>query len=66
MEALQTNLIRIPKVMEKTGLAKSTIWWLVANDKFPKQLKLSQRISVWKESDIDNWIEEQIKINEAV
>ncbi|MEA3553169.1 MAG: AlpA family phage regulatory protein [Campylobacterota bacterium] len=55
-----TNLIRLPKVMSKTGLAKSTVWWMIANDKFPKQIKISQRVSVWKESDIDEWIEQQI------
>ena len=25
--------------------------------KFPKPIKLSERINVWKESDIDAWIE---------
>ena len=55
-----TNLIRINNVMNKTGLAKSTIWWMVSKGKFPKQIKLSPRVSVWKESDIDDWIEEQL------
>jgi len=60
-----TNLIRLPKVMRKTGLARSTVYWMIANDKFPKQINISPRVSVWKESDIDNWIEEQIKMNEV-
>ncbi|RLA77547.1 MAG: AlpA family transcriptional regulator [Epsilonproteobacteria bacterium] len=60
-----TNLIRIIKVMEKTGLAKSTIWWMISNDKFPKQIKLSPRVSVWKEIDIDDWIEQQIAMAEV-
>ncbi|MCK5293130.1 MAG: AlpA family phage regulatory protein [Arcobacteraceae bacterium] len=59
-----TNLIRIPKVMKKTGLAKSTIWWMISRGKFPKQIKLSPRISVWKEIDVDNWIEQHLKIVE--
>jgi len=58
-----TNLIRLPQVISKTGLAKSTVWWMISNGKFPKQIKISARISVWKESDIDNWIDEQINPN---
>ena len=51
--------------MEKTGLAKSTVWWMIANAKFPKQIKLSPRVSVWKESDIDEWITQQIEKSEV-
>lgn len=61
-----TNLIRLTKVTEKTGCAKSTIWWMIANNKFPKQIKISPRISVWKESDVNEWIEKQIKLSEVV
>lgn len=57
---------RIPRVSEETGLAKSTIYWMIANDKFPKQLKISERVSVWKKSDIDRWIEEQINAVESI
>lgn len=54
------NLLRIKKVMQRTGLAQSTIWWMVSKNEFPKQIKISPRISVWKESDINNWIESKI------
>lgn len=59
-----TNLIRLPRVMEKTALKRSTIWWMISNNRFPKQIKLSPRVSVWKESDIDEWIEQQINNSE--
>lgn len=58
-----SKLIRIKKVSEKTGCAKSTIWWMIANNQFPKQIKISPRISVWKESEVDAWIEEKCKGN---
>ena len=51
------NLLRIQDVMKKTGIAKSTIWLWVNEDKFPKPIKLSKRITVWDESEIDEWIE---------
>lgn len=45
--------------MEQTGLAKSTIWAWVKQGKLPKPLKLAANISVWKQSDLNKWIEEQ-------
>ena len=51
------KLIRVPRVMELTGLAKSTIWAWVKKGKLPKPTKLSYRVSVWKESDILTYID---------
>jgi prophage regulatory protein len=51
------TLLRISDVANKTTLAKSTIWLKIAQGRFPKPIKLSPAISVWKESDVDNWIE---------
>lgn len=54
------NFLRIKDVMKKTGLAKSTIWLWIKEGKIPKPIKLSERVTVWKESDIDDWIESKI------
>ena len=51
------KLLRIADVSSKTTLAKSTIWLKMAEGSFPKPTKLSPAINVWKESDIDEWIE---------
>ena len=51
------RLLRIKDVVIKTTLGKSSIWQKVAQNQFPKPAKLSPTISVWKESDIDLWIE---------
>jgi len=51
------KLLRIADVANKTTLAKSTIWLKMASGEFPKPTKLSAAINVWKESDIDSWIE---------
>ncbi|MBT8543007.1 AlpA family phage regulatory protein [Polynucleobacter paneuropaeus] len=56
MEA-HIKLLRIADVSTKTTLAKSTIWLKMAEGSFPKPTKLSPAINVWKESDIDKWIE---------
>ncbi len=53
---MEDKLIRLPRVMELTGLAKSTVWAWVKDGKLPRPTKLSRRVLVWKESDILAWI----------
>jgi len=54
------KLIRIDDVVQKTTLAKSTIWLKVSKGEFPKPIKLSPGITTWKEADIDAWIDSHI------
>lgn len=55
------KLLRIVSVSKKTEIAQSTIWLWVTEGKFPEPIKLSPRITVWRESDIDRWIERRTK-----
>jgi len=55
------QLLRISDVSKKTTLAKSTLWLKIAQGQFPKPIKLSPAISVWKQSDIEAWIDERCK-----
>ncbi len=49
-------LLRKPKVMERTGLPHSTIYYLIDRKEFPVPVKLSTRSIAWKKSEIDDWI----------
>ena len=60
-----TKLLRIADVSNKTTLAKSTIWLKMSQGKFPKPTKLSDSINVWRESDIDAWIDQHFKSKEV-
>ena len=51
------KLLRIGDVANKTTFAKSTLWIKIYKGQFPRPIKLSPAISVWKESDVDDWIE---------
>jgi prophage regulatory protein len=53
---MDDKLLRLPDVMKRTGLARSTVWKWVADGKLPKPIKLSPRVSVWKESEISRFI----------
>jgi len=47
--------------MNKTGIARSTVWFMVKNGTLPKPKKLSPRVTVWVESEIDEFIDEILK-----
>jgi prophage regulatory protein len=55
------KLLRIADVSTKTTIAKSTINLWVTQGKFPKPLMLSSTVKVWREPDIDDWIDEKSK-----
>lgn len=50
------RIIRIPEVLERVGLSRTTIYQKIKEGSFPKQLKLG-RTSGWLESEIDAWIQ---------
>jgi len=60
MSKLHDKLLRLAQVRATTGLSKSTIYFRIAEGTFPKQIPLGPRLVVWVESDIQNWIAEQV------
>jgi prophage regulatory protein len=54
------QLLRLSDVKKTTGLSKSSIYARIAEGTFPKQIPLGPRLVVWVESDIQNWIAEQV------
>ena len=60
MNKIQDKLLRLPQVKASTGLSKSSIYARISEGTFPKQIPLGQRLVVWVESDIQNWISEQV------
>ncbi|MGJ0579742.1 helix-turn-helix transcriptional regulator [Xenorhabdus bovienii] len=54
------NLIRLPEVQRRTGYGKAWIYKLIADNKFPKQVKIGTRSIAFIESEIDGWIDQRI------
>jgi prophage regulatory protein len=59
-KAISQRLLRLPEVKNLTGLSKSSIYARIAEGTFPKQIPLGPRLVVWVESDIQNWIADQV------
>jgi prophage regulatory protein len=48
-------LLRLPEVMKRTGLGRTTIYKLVGQRKFPAPVQLSGRAVGWRAEQIDDW-----------
>ena len=47
--------IRMAAVVRMTGLGRSTIYRLMAEDKFPSPVRLAKRAVAWRRIDLDRW-----------
>jgi prophage regulatory protein len=47
----------LKEVIEKTGLKRSTLYYMIGAGRFPKQIKLGERKCAWKKEDIFSWLE---------
>jgi prophage regulatory protein len=50
---------------EKTGLGKSRVYELIAQEKFPPPVRLGPGSVAWAEDEIDAWIEARIAERDA-
>lgn len=55
-----TRIIRLPAVIDVTGLARSTIYKGMADGTFPQSIQLGPRAVGWPESVIQKWIADRI------
>ncbi|OHY79475.1 AlpA family transcriptional regulator [Marinobacter sp. AC-23] len=50
------RILRLKDVIEKTGLARSTIYKYLAAGTFPKPIPLGGRSVGWVDSEVHDWI----------
>ncbi len=49
------SFLRLPQILEITGLGKTKIYGMIKLNQFPAPKKIG-RVSVWLNSDIENWL----------
>lgn len=54
------RLIKLPEVMDRTGLSRSTIYQMLDLGTFPKPCKLNERVNGWVDRELNEWIEARI------
>jgi len=56
----QNVIVRLPQVIAKTGLSRSTIYKLVGENKFPPRVQLSTRTMGFLEAEVDQWLIDRV------
>jgi prophage regulatory protein len=60
------RILRLKDVIEKTGLARSTIYKYVDEGTFPKPIPLGGRSVGWVDSEVHDWIMNAIQKRDSV
>ena len=55
------RILRLPEVIHKTGISRSSIYEQIQQGVFPKQIQLGKRMVGWSESEIDMYLQGIIK-----
>ena len=59
-ETPPAQLLRLPAVIERVGLSRSTIYRAEAAGTFPKRVKVGEHATAWLASDIERFIAERV------
>lgn len=52
------RIIRLKTVLDRTGLSRSALYRKMAEGTFPRQISISTRSTGWRESAINQWIDD--------
>lgn len=58
-DAQTAAFFRMDAVVRMTGLGRSTIYRLMAEDKFPPPVRLAKRAVAWRRIDLERWSAER-------
>ena len=50
------RLMRLPEVERLSGLSRSTIYKMISEGTFPRQVRINERAVGWRESELKVWV----------
>jgi prophage regulatory protein len=53
---MKYQFLRLPAVLEATGLTRSSLYRMAKIGEFPQPIKIGQRASAWLESEVHGWM----------
>lgn len=59
------NMLRLPTVLNKTGLSRSSLYQLMKYRKFPTPVKIGVRSVAWVEDEVNAWLYEVVQSSRA-
>ena len=57
------KILRLPVVLDRTGLSRSTVYQRVTEGRFPRPVSLGPRAVGWIETEVEEWITGQIEVS---
>jgi len=57
-----TRLLRLPEVMARVGLKRSSIYQRMSDGRFPRSRSLGPKCAVWVEAEVDDWVRSVVAI----
>src|SRR5579859_552831 len=65
-EKMPEKILRLPNVLDRTGLSRSTVYQRVTEGRFPRPVSLGARAVGWIETEIEEWIARQIEVSREI
>jgi prophage regulatory protein len=65
-EGMSRKILRLPIVLDRTGLSRSTVYLRVSEGKFPRPVSLGARAVGWIETEVEEWIAGQIEVSREI
>lgn len=59
-EEMLMRILRLNEVMTMTGFKRSSIYKMIDEGRFPRQISLSERAVGWLASEIEDWIKARV------
>lgn len=59
-------ILRLPVVITRTGLSRSTIYQRVAEGTFPRPINIGDRAVGWLDSEIESWLSSCVEASRRV
>lgn len=56
MSEQSDSILRLPAVLQRTGLTRSTVYRKIAEGSFPQQVRLNTRCAGWYASEVAVWM----------
>jgi prophage regulatory protein len=59
-DSTSIRFLRLPAVIQATGLKRSMIYRLQAENRFPHSVRITDRAVGWVESDVQRWLSQRV------
>lgn len=59
------EVLRLPQVIRVTGLCRSTIYQLEAEQRFPRRIKISARAVGWIQGEVQAWLTNRVECSRS-